>query len=200
MEIIQRHRIDGLTNRPDHFPLHDPADRNPPLPTQIRELDPQPGHRTMTGILNSAISACVTEAAWEQATDWLTDIRMANGGGFPPASAYAAAANACARAGQAVRAKALVVELKEGGGRSGSDGEEAELPTLDCYNAVVLACAISGDAAEAVRMFKEEIPTAGMKPNTQTFTHMLRMYSSQKDWMAAVALLDEQRSGAHEWI
>lgn len=131
---------------------------------------------------------------------------MANGGGLPPASAYAAAANACARAGQAVRAKALVTELKEGssrsrsgsGGGNGNNGDVAELPTLDCYNAVVLACAISGDVAEAVRMLREEIPKAGLKPNSETYTHLLRMYATLKDWKAAVALLDEQRSGAYD--
>ncbi|CAM9849584.1 unnamed protein product [Ectocarpus fasciculatus] len=157
---------------------------------QVRELDPTPSASTMAGVLTSAIAACVTEGAWEQATDWLTDIRMARGGALPPPEAYAAAANACARAGQGVRARALIAELENGG------KDEAQRPTLECYNAVVLGSAMAGDPKEALRTLKEDVPKAGLKPNTQGFNHVLQGFAKAGDWKAAITVLDEQRSGA----
>lgn len=159
----------------------------------MRALDPPPSTSTVAGILTSAIAACVTEGAWEQATDWLTDVRMANGGGLPSAAAYAAAANACARAGQGVRARALVAEL-ESGGNGGGNGE-AQRPTLECYNAVVLGCAMTGDMKGAVETLKVEVPKAGLKPDTEGFNHVIQGYAKLKDWRMALTLLDEQRSG-----
>ncbi|CAM9369923.1 unnamed protein product [Ectocarpus sp. 4 AP-2014] len=157
---------------------------------QVRELDPTPSASTMAGVLTSAIAACVTEGAWEQATDWLTDIRMARGGRLPPPEAYAAAANACARAGQGVRARALIAELDNGG------KDEAERPTLECYNAVVLGSAVAGDPKEALRTLKEDVPKAGLQPNTQGFNHVLQGFAKVGDWKSAITVLDEQRSGA----
>lgn len=160
---------------------------------QVRALDPPLSTSTLAGILTSAITACVVEGAWEQATDWLTDARMANGGGLPSAAAYAAAANACARAGQGVRARALIAELESGG--NGSGNGEAQRPTLECYNAVVLGCAMGGDMKGALQTLKVEVPEAGLKPDTRGFNHVIQGYAKLKDWRMALTLLDEQRSG-----
>lgn len=161
----------------------------PPRQNQVRELDPTPSASTMADVLTSAIAACVTEGAWEQATDWLTDIRMARGGRLPPPEAYAAAANACARAGQGVRARALIAELDNGG------KDEAQRPTLECYNAVVLGSAMAGDPKEALRTLKVDVPQAGLKPNTQGFNHVLQGLAKVGDWKTAITVLNEQRSG-----
>ncbi|CAN0421291.1 unnamed protein product, partial [Scytosiphon promiscuus] len=91
--------------------------------------------------------------------------------------------------GQAVRARALISEL-EGGGRGGEQSQ----PTLECYNAVVLGCATSGDLREALRTLKEDIPRAGLKPDTHGFNHALRGLARAEDWEGALALLNEQRS------
>lgn len=141
----------------------------------------------LTAIRTSAIGACIADGAWEQATDYLADIRMTNGGNTPPASAYAAAANACARAGQGVRARALISELAAGG---------EEKPTIECYNAVVAGCAIAGDVKGAVRTLKVEVPAAGLKANTKGFNHLMAGCARAGEWKMALELLDELRSGA----
>lgn len=164
-----------------------------PVPTpdtQVRALDPPPSTSVLTGILTSAIAACVSEGAWEKATDWLTDVRMANGGGLPSPAAYAAAANACARAGQGVRARSLISELESRG-----KGVPARRPTVECYNAVVLGCAMTGDMKGALQTLKVDVPRAGLKPDTQGFNHAIQGYAKLKDWRMALALLDEQRAG-----
>lgn len=140
----------------------------------------------LTAILTSAIASCGADGAWEQATDYLTDIRMANGGAIPPASAYAAAANACARAGQGVRAQALIAELDAGSG---------ERPDIECYNAVIYGYAMTGDLEGVTRTLKEDVPNAGLKPNTRGFNHAIAGCARAGEWKMALALFDEQRSG-----
>ncbi|CAM9960004.1 unnamed protein product, partial [Scytosiphon promiscuus] len=76
----------------------------------------------------------------------------------------------------------------------GAGGEQSQ-PTLECYNAVVLGCATSGDLREALRTLKEDIPRAGLKPDTHGFNHALRGLARAEDWEGALALLNEQRSG-----
>ncbi|CAN0600637.1 unnamed protein product, partial [Ectocarpus sp. 12 AP-2014] len=97
--------------------------------------------------------------------------------------------NACARAGQGVRARALIAELDN----SGKD--EAQRPTLECYNAVVLGSAMAGDPKEALRTLKVDVPKAGLQPNTQGFNHVLQGFAKVGDWKTAITVLDEQRSG-----
>ncbi|CAN0530052.1 unnamed protein product, partial [Ectocarpus sp. 8 AP-2014] len=91
---------------------------------------------------------------------------------------------ACARAGQGVRARALIAELDNGG------KDEAQRPTLECYNAVVLGSAMAGDPTEALRTLKVDVPKAGLKPNTQGFNHVLQGLAKVGDWKTAMTVLD----------
>lgn len=139
------------------------------------------------------------EGAWERAIDYLSDLRSGNPSAgcveTPPAAAYAAAANACARAGQGLRARALIAELAELAANNGGSGEK---PTIECYNAVIAGCAIAGDIDGALRTLKEEIPKAGLRANTKSYNHLLAGCARSGRWETALVLLQEQRSGERE--
>lgn len=156
------------------------------LPHKVRDCDPPASPQILTTILTSAIGSCIVDGAWEQATDFLTDVRMAHGGALPPAAAFAAAANSCARAGQAIRAQALINELAGGSG---------ERPTIECYNAVVAGCAIAGDLKGAVKILKETVPEAGLKADTRGVNHLISGCAKAGEWKMALTFLDEQRAG-----
>lgn len=162
----------------------------------MRAAEPSLSPSTLTTILTSAIGSCVVEGAWERAIDHLSDLRTVNPSAgcleTPPAAAYAAAANACARAGQGLRARALIAELAE---LAAKEGGSVEKPTIECYNAVIAGCAIAGDIDGALRTLKEEIPKAGLRANTKSYNHLLAGCARSGRWETALVLLQEQRSG-----
>lgn len=156
----------------------------------MREAEPRLIPVTLILGLTTAIGACFRDGEWKQAIQLLDEIRPLRGDKLPPAAAYAGAANACAKANEVDRARALIEELANAGGSNGND-----MPTVECYGALILASAIAGDAKGAVHILMKDIPAAGLGADTKCVNRAITGCARVLEWELALGLLKELQAG-----